>query len=333
MAKTAVVALGGNALVRAGQRGTYEEQEQNATAMAKSVCSLLRTGWRVVLVHGNGPQVGNLAIQQEEGASLVPAQPLFALGSMTQGQLGSLICLALHRVGDPWITGAVCVVTHVAVTPDDPAFKDPTKFIGPFFDGEQAASLGAARHWVMKKDSDRGYRRVVASPEPMGIVETDAIRTLLEAGQVVVAAGGGGVPIVRTATGYGGIEAVIDKDYAAQLLATSLAADALVLVTGVESVLLDYGTPQQRAIEEISGDEAERYLEEGQFPEGSMGPKVRAGIRFLRHGGEVAVITSPELVYASLEGTVSQLEGTVGTRIVRVRATAPEPSRMAAAWR
>ncbi|MGH9125299.1 MAG: carbamate kinase [Acidimicrobiales bacterium] len=336
MAKTAVVALGGNALIRAGQRGTYEDQEHNATAMAKSVCSLLRTGWRVVLVHGNGPQVGNLAIQQEEGASLVPAQPLFALGSMTQGQLGSLICLALHRVGDPWITGAVSVVTHVAVVPDDPAFKDPTKFIGPFFDAKEAASLGAARHWVMKKDSDRGYRRVVASPEPMGIVETDAIRTLLEAGQVVVAAGGGGVPIVRTATGYGGIDAVIDKDYAAQLLATSLAADALVLVTGVESVLLDYGTPQQRPIEEITGDAAERFLEEGQFPEGSMGPKVRAGIRFLRHGGEVAVITSPELVYASLEGTVSQLEGTVGTRIVRVRAAAPEPSRApaaGAAWR
>jgi len=332
MAKTAVVALGGNALLRAGQRGTYEEQELNATAMARSVCSLLRTGWRVVLVHGNGPQVGNLAIQQEEGASLVPAQPLFALGSMTQGQLGSLICLALHRVGDPWITGAVSVVTHVAVAPDDPAFGDPTKFIGPFFDAEEAAALGAARHWAMKKDSDRGYRRVVASPEPMGIVETDAIRTLLDAGQVVVAAGGGGVPIVRTATGYGGIDAVIDKDYAAQLLATSLAADALVLVTGVESVLLDYGTPQQRAIAEISGDEAERYLEEGQFPEGSMGPKVRAGIRFLRHGGDVAVITSPELVYASLEGTVSQLEGTVGTRIVRVRA-ALDGARVAAAAR
>ncbi|MDQ1370830.1 MAG: carbamate kinase [Acidimicrobiaceae bacterium] len=321
MAKTAVVALGGNALIREGQSGTYQEQEANATAMARSVCSLLRTGWRVVLVHGNGPQVGNLAIQQEEGAALVPAQPLFALGSMTQGQLGSLFCLALHRVGDPWIIGAVSVVTHVAVSADDPAFDNPSKPIGPFFTAEQAASLSAARGWVVKEDSGRGYRRVVASPEPVGIVETAAIRTLLEAGQVVVAAGGGGVPIVRTATGYAGVDAVIDKDYAAQQLATSLAAEALVLVTGVESVLLDYGTPQQRPIEEMACAEAERYLADGQFPEGSMGPKVRAAVRFLRYGGEVAVITSPELVYASLEGTVSQLEGTVGTRIVRVRPT------------
>ncbi len=321
MAKTAVVALGGNALIREGQTGTYSEQEANATAMAKSVCSLLRTGWRVVLVHGNGPQVGNLAIQQEEGASLVPPQPLFALGSMTQGQLGSLICLALHKVGDPWLTGAVAVVTHVAVAADDPAFAAPSKPIGPFFSAEEAATLGEARHWAMKEDAGRGYRRVVASPEPVGIVETSAIRVLLEAGQVVVAAGGGGVPIVRTATGYAGVDAVIDKDYSAQQLATSLAAEALVLVTGVESVLLDYGTPQQRPIEEIACAEAERYLGEGQFPDGSMGPKVRAAVRFLRHGGEVAVITSPELVYASLEGTVSQLEGTVGTRIVRVRPT------------
>jgi carbamate kinase len=319
MAKTAVVALGGNALIREGQAGTYHEQEVNATAMAKSVCSLLRTGWRVVLVHGNGPQVGNLAIQQEEGAALVPAQPLFALGSMTQGQLGSLICLALHRVGDPWITGAVSVVTHVAVAADDPAFDDPTKPIGPFFPAGEAAALQETRHWVMKEDSGRGYRRVVPSPEPIGIVETAAIRTLLDAGQVVVAAGGGGVPIVRTPTGYAGVDAVIDKDYAAQQLATSLAAEALVLVTGVEAVLLDYGTPQQRPIEEMGCPEAEQYLAAGQFPEGSMGPKVRAAVRFLRYGGEVAVITSPELVYASLEGTVSELEGTAGTRIVRVR--------------
>jgi carbamate kinase len=287
--------------------------------MAKSVCSLLRTGWRVVLVHGNGPQVGNLAIQQEEGAALVPAQPLFALGSMTQGQLGSLICLALHRVGDPWITGAVSIVTHVAVAADDPAFDEPTKPIGPFFPAEQAAELRRSRQWAMKEDSGRGYRRVVPSPEPIGIVETSAIRTLLDAGQVVVAAGGGGVPIVRTATGYAGVDAVIDKDYAAQQLATSLAAEALVLVTGVEAVLLDYGTPEQRPIEEMGCAEAEQYLAAGQFPEGSMGPKVRAAVRFVRYGGEVAVITSPELVYASLEGTVSELEGTAGTRVVRVR--------------
>ncbi|MEA2703921.1 MAG: carbamate kinase [Actinomycetota bacterium] len=320
MAKTAVVALGGNALTREGQAGTHAELEANATTMAKSVCSLLRTGWRVVLVHGNGPQIGNLAIQQEEGARLVPAQPLFSLGAMTEGQLGSLICLALRRVGDQaWMRGAVALVTHVSVSPDDPAFDDPTKPIGPFLTPEEAESMGPSRGWVVKPDAGRGYRRVVPSPQPVTILETAAIRALLDQGQVVVAAGGGGVPVVRSEQGWRGVDAVIDKDYAAQQLATSLAAEALILVTGVEAVLLHYGTPEQVPIREMTVTDAEGYLETGEFPEGSMGPKVRAATRFLRRGGEVAVITSPNLVYASLEGTVSELEGVTGTRIMRVR--------------
>ncbi|MGH9280081.1 MAG: carbamate kinase [Acidimicrobiales bacterium] len=320
MAKTAVVALGGNALTREGQEGTHEQLAANAMAMARSVSSLLRDHWRVVLVHGNGPQVGNLAIQQEEGTSLVPPQPLFALGAMTEGQLGSLICLALRRVTDAsWMRGAVSVVTHVAVNPDDPAFENPTKPIGPFLTKEEAEAMAEARGWVVKPDAGRGYRRVVPSPDPVAILETDAIRALLDHGQVVVAAGGGGVPVVRYKDGYGGIDAVIDKDYAAQRLATSLAAEALVLVTGVESVKLHYGTPQQRPIYEMAVDEAEEWLERGEFPEGSMGPKVRAAIRFLRRGGEEAVITSPELVYASLHETISELEGVRGTHIVRMR--------------
>ncbi|HEX3620792.1 MAG TPA: carbamate kinase [Acidimicrobiales bacterium] len=323
MAKTAVVALGGNALTREGQAGTADDIERNATSMARSVCSLLRTGWRVVLVHGNGPQVGNLAIQQEEGAALVPAQPLFALGAMTEGQLGSTICLALGKVanvGHPsWMRGAVAVVTHVSVSPDDPAFGNPTKPIGPFFSKDEAEALGASRGWVVKEDAGRGYRRVVPSPQPVTILETAAIRALLEQNMVVVAAGGGGVPVVRGKTGYQGVDAVIDKDYAAQQLATALAAEALVLVTGVDSVLLHYGTPQQVPIHEMSVVEAEAYLDSGEFPEGSMGPKIRAAIQFLRRGGEIAVVTTPQLVYASLEGTVSELEGDPGTRIVRVR--------------
>jgi carbamate kinase len=323
MAKTAVVALGGNALTREGQAGTYEQMEFNATLMAKSVASLLRTGWRVVLVHGNGPQVGNLAIQQEEGASLVPQQPLFSLGAMTEGELGSVICLALGKVGSvghpSWMRGAVAVVTHVSVSPDDPAFHDPTKPIGPFLSKEQAETMGATRGWVVKEDAGRGYRRVVPSPRPVTILETPAIRALLEQNMVVVAAGGGGVPVVRGKTGYQGVDAVIDKDYAAEQLATALAAEALVLVTGVESVLLHYGTPEQVPIHEMTVVEAEEYLEKGEFPEGSMGPKIRASIQFLRRGGEIAVVTTPNLVYASLEGTVSELEGDAGTRIVRMR--------------
>ncbi|MEA2717296.1 MAG: carbamate kinase [Actinomycetota bacterium] len=320
MAKTAVVALGGNALTREGQSGTYAELQDNAAQMARSVCSLLRTGWRVVLVHGNGPQVGNLAIQQEEGAALVPPQPLFSLGAMTEGQLGSLICLALRQLGRPeWMRGAVALVTHVSVQPDDPAFDNPTKPIGPFFTAEEAEAMSDARGWVVKPDAGRGYRRVVPSPQPVTILETPAIRALLDAGQVVVAAGGGGVPVVRSETGFRGVDAVIDKDYSAQQLATALAADALVLVTGVEVVQLHYGTSRQVPIHEMTVAEAEDYLEVGEFPEGSMGPKVRAATRFLRRGGEVAVITTPQLVYASLEGTVSELEGITGTRIVRMR--------------
>jgi carbamate kinase len=321
MGRIVVLALGGNALTRVGQCGTYEELEANATLMARSVSSLMRTGWEVVLVHGNGPQVGNLALQQEEGADLVPPQPLFALGAMTQGQIGSLLTLALDKVMGPRSPGVVSVVTHAEVDPADPAFGHPTKPIGPFLEPAEAESFAAARGWAVKEDAGRGYRRVVPSPEPVAILEAPAVRSLLEGGFVVIAAGGGGIPVVSAGPGrgYRGIEAVIDKDYAAQRLATALEAQALVLVTSVEAVLLDYGTPRQRATLEMSLEEAERHLAAGQFAEGSMGPKIRAATRFLHAGGEVAVITTPALVYASLEGTVSELEGTTGTRIVRVR--------------
>ena len=323
MGRIVVLALGGNALTHLGQAGTYQELEANATRMARSVSALMRTGWEVVLVHGNGPQVGNLALQQEEGSDVVPPQPLFALGAMTQGQIGSLLTLALGKVMGSQAPGIVSVVTHAEVDPADPAFSHPTKPIGPFLSADEAESFAAARGWAVKEDAGRGYRRVVSSPEPAAILEAPAIRNLLEGGFVVIAAGGGGIPVVPAGPAgsgdYRGVDAVIDKDYAAQRLATSLEAQALVLVTSVEAVLLDYGTPKQRAMLEMSVDDAEAHLAEGQFPEGSMGPKVRAGVRFLRNGGDVAVITTPALVYASLEGTVSELEGRPGTRIVRVR--------------
>ena len=306
MGRIVVLALGGNALTHHGQAGTHEQLAANAEAMARSVSSLMLAGWEVVLVHGNGPQVGNLAIQQEEGSDVVPEQPLFSLGAMTQGQLGSLFALALRKVLGPRAPEIVPLVTHSEVDPADPAFADPSKPIGPFLTADEAQAFAAERGWAVKEDAGRGWRRVVPSPEPVRILEAGAIRTLLDAGLVVIAAGG-----------HRGIDAVIDKDYAAQRLATSLGAEALVLVTSVEAVLLDYGTPQQRAMLEISVDDAEAHLADGQFPEGSMGPKVRAGVRFLRQGGEVAVITTPALVYASLEGTVSELEGRPGTRIVR----------------
>lgn len=316
MPRTAVVALGGNALTREGQPGTYAEQTHNAVEMAQSICALRKAGWNVVLVHGNGPQVGNLAIQQEEGAALVPPQPLFCLGAMTQGHLGSLIAMALHKTACRQDIEVAALVTHVIVSLDDPAFDAATKPIGPFFPQEEATELARSRGWTMAEDAGRGYRRVVPSPEPKGIVEAKTLRALTEQGVLVVAAGGGGIPVVDSGQGYSGVDAVVDKDYAAQALANSLGADALVLVTGVSHVALDFGTPRQRSITEIDLDEAERHLADGQFPEGSMGPKVRAATRFLRAGGQISIITTPDRALDALQDQPG-LDGRGGTRIVR----------------
>ncbi|MQA12748.1 MAG: carbamate kinase [Pseudonocardiaceae bacterium] len=318
MPRTAVVALGGNAITREGQSGTHSEQAANARAMAAAVCSLRDAGWQVVLVHGNGPQVGNLVIQQDEAAHEVPPLPLFCLDAMTEGQLGSLLTLALHEQAGDTLPGVVSVVTHVVVSPDDPAFTHPAKPIGPFLDREQADRLAAGGRWQVAEDAGRGYRRVVASPQPLDIVETEAIRALVDRGMIVTAAGGGGVPVVAEGRGYRGIDAVIDKDLAAQQLAQSLDAGALVLVTDVDQVLLDFGSPQQRPVTELTADEAQRHLDDGQFPEGSMGPKVRAAIGFVRGGGQAAVITSAQRAVRSLDGEPHP-DDEVGTRIVAER--------------
>jgi len=311
-----VVALGGNALAPEGEPGTYEVQRTHAAAMAVPICSLLDEGWRVVVVHGNGPQVGNLAIQQEMARSEVPAMPLFSLGAMTEGQLGSLIAIALYGVcGRRHRIAAL--LSHVIVDLDDPAFDRPTKPIGPFFSEATARRRARARGWTVAEDSGRGYRRVVASPEPKGLVEIDAIRSLLESGHVVVTAGGGGIPVGRRGEVWDGVDAVIDKDYAAAELAHQLQAEALVLITSVDAVQLDFGKQTQRRLTLLDSAEAERHLAAGQFPAGSMGPKVGAALRFVRRGsGRVAVITSPGLVVDTLGGTAPA--DSMGTRITRV---------------
>lgn len=314
---TAVVALGGNAITAEGEAGTYEQQRTNADAMARSICELIDDGWRVVIVHGNGPQVGNLAIQQDRGRDAVPEMPLFALGAMTQGQLGSLIAIALYRAcrGRHHIVG---ILSHVIVDLKDPAFNHPNKPIGPFFSQSEATRLARTRGWDIVEDSGRGYRRVVPSPQPRGFVEIQALRCLLDAGHVVVADGGGGIPVARRGDVWDGVDAVIDKDYAAAELAHQVDADALVLVTGVDSVMLEFGTDSQRRLGRIDVAEAERHLAAGQFPEGSMGPKVRAATRFLRQGGRLAVITTAELAAATLRSQGDN-DTSVGTRIVAVR--------------
>jgi carbamate kinase len=314
MTKTAVVALGGNALTLPGQAGRCEEMLANAAEMATAINEVMDLGWRVVVVHGNGPQVGNLALQQE-ASTLVPGQPLAALNAMTQGQLGSLIALSVDLLRGPG--SAASLITHVTVDRADPAFLTPTKPIGPFFDQAQAERLAAERGWVVRPDSGRGYRRVVASPEPTSIVEIDAIRALIDAGLLVIAAGGGGIPLASPGGATGGesggvyADAVIDKDRAARLLATLIGAQALLLVTAVDRVMLDYGTPRQTALATMTADEASRHLEEGQFPPGSMGPKVGAALRFLADGGDLAVITTPRLLARTLAG--ADADG--GTRI------------------
>jgi carbamate kinase len=314
MRRTAVVALGGNAFTREGQRGTYAEQAGNALAMAHSVNALIQGGWNVAIVHGNGPQVGSLAIQQEESAALVPAQPLFALDAMTEAQLGSMIALSLRRVSRGQVE-AVAVVTHTVVSMQDPSFLNPTKPIGPFLTAEQVKELADIRGWTIAEDAGRGYRRMVPSPTPVSIVESAAIRTLIASGAVVIAAGGGGIPVVAAEDGYVGVDAVVDKDYAAEQLATSIGADTLILVTAVEQVHLNFGTPQQRALDLVTCAEAERWLAEGQFPAGSMGPKVHAAIRFLKNGGRRVVITTPELAAEALEPAADSTPR-VGTTIV-----------------
>jgi carbamate kinase len=300
---TVVIAVGGNAVLAEGERGTYEQQLANLASLATVLSDLVRGGQRVVLTHGNGPQVGNLAIQQEEGASLVPPQPLFVLGAMTQGQVGHLIAAAVggDRAGRQ--RPVATIVTHTLVDLADPAFQHPTKPIGPFYPRHEAERLAREWHWDVAEDAGRGWRRVVPSPEPQGFLEADAIRALVDAGFMVVASGGGGIPVVREAAGIRGVDAVIDKDLSAQRLASAVGADILVLLTGVDRVWLGFGTPRQRAVDSMTVEEAEKHLVNGEFPPGSMGPKVTAAIRFVRAGGERAMITSLSRLRQALAGS------------------------------
>ncbi|MFN4219195.1 MAG: carbamate kinase [Candidatus Bipolaricaulia bacterium] len=311
--KTVVIALGGNALLDPNANGSIAEQIRTVERSCARIAQIIARGYRVVITHGNGPQVGNLLIQQEEAKKFVSPLPLDVCGAMTQGQLGYLIQQKLREalvqlgIAKPVVT----VITQVRVDRDDPAFADPTKPIGPFYSERERPAL-EQKGYVLKRvgKGAKPWRRVVASPEPKDIVEIESIKELVEAGSIVIACGGGGVPVVREDGRWRGVEAVIDKDLASALLAEELRAEVLLILTDVERVALHFGTPHQIFLDKLSVSEARRYLAEGHFPAGSMGPKVEAAIRFLESGGERAYITS-------LEKALEALEGRAGTEIYR----------------
>ncbi len=303
--KLAVVAIGGNALIQDHQRGTIQEQMDNAAEMSRQLAAMVRAGWRIVVTHGNGPQVGFILLRSDRSADILPRLPLDLCVADSQGGIGYIVGHALHRaLAEADLSPQVAtLLTRTVVDRNDPAFTRPTKPIGPFMAREEAERHRDHDGWQIVEDAGRGYRRVVPSPKPQRILELDAIKALVAADQVVIAAGGGGIPVVEDEPGlYTGVEAVIDKDLASSLLAAALGADLLLISTGVPRVSINFRRPDQRDLEHLTVEDARRYLAEGQFPAGSMGPKIEAAVRFLEAGGPEVVITSPQTLMEALTG-------------------------------
>ncbi len=305
MSRTALIAIGGNSLIRAGERGTIDEQLANAHATAKTLAAMVKGGWRIVITHGNGPQVGAALMRSERAAGEVYTHPLDVCVATTQSEIGYLLQRAmefeLRQIG--LTTPVITVLTQVRVDPDDPAFANPTKPIGPFYTREEADEKKRRLGWNIVEDSARGYRRVVPSPEPKEVFEQHIIRRLLDEGMIVIACGGGGIPVIEHADHrVEGSEAVIDKDRASALLAAQLGVDLFAISTDARQVYLDFKKPTQRGLDRVTADELQQYFDEGQFPPGSMGPKVASAIRFLHDGGKEVIITSFEYLTAAIEG-------------------------------
>lgn len=310
MAKVAVVAIGGNSLIKDKDHQTVPDQFAATRETCIHIADMIDRGWEVVITHGNGPQVGFILMRSELASRVLHTVPLDSCGADTQGALGYMIQQTLGNefekrgIQKPIVT----VVTQVVVDKDDSAFENPSKPIGPFYDEARAKRYRDEEGWRIMEDAGRGWRRVVPSPIPMRIVEQEAIKALIGLGFVVIGVGGGGIPVVEEDGSLRGVEAVIDKDYASGLLATGIKADLFLISTAVEKVALNYGKPNQIHLARMTLSEAKNYLQEGHFPPGSMGPKIKAVIKFLEEGGEEALITSPENLARALRGEM-------GTRI------------------
>jgi carbamate kinase len=298
-----LVALGGNAILIRESRGTAEEQFENIRRACNHLARIILQGHKVTITHGNGPQVGDILLRDELAKGTLPQMPLDVCGAESQGMIGYMIQQSLRnelqRVGVD--SRVVTVLTETVVESNDPAFKNPTKPVGPIYTEAEAARLGHEKGWHLFNDSGRGYRRVVPSPAPISIVQGEMIRELVDLGVIVIAAGGGGIP-VTLGVGTVGVEAVVDKDLGAALLAKVVSAEVLLILTDVEAVFLDYGKPGQRPIRKTTVRDCRELLREGQFPVGSMGPKIESAVRFLESGGKRVIITSLEMAGEALDG-------------------------------
>lgn len=310
--KKLVIALGGNALQEAGKPATAQAQLEVVEKTSEYIADIVERGYEVIVAHGNGPQVGRIVIQNEAASASTPAMPFDVCGAMSQGMIGYHIQQGLSKVlrHRGINKNVVTVVTQVVVDKDDPKFKAPSKPIGPFYTEEEAKAIAAEKGYTMKEDAGRGWRRVVASPLPVEIVELDAVKTLNDAGFVVVTVGGGGIPVVRNEAGdLEGVAAVIDKDLASEKLARDMDADALVILTAVEKVSINFKKPDQKDLDRMSAAEAKQYIKEGHFAPGSMLPKIEAALNFVESKpGRIAIITS-------LDKAVDAIEGRAGTTI------------------
>ncbi len=302
--KTALIAVGGNSLIRAGERGTIEEQSANARATAHAIAQMVSKGWTVTVTHGNGPQVGAQLLRSERASAEVYTHTLDMCVAATQSEIGYLLQTALEdelkMLGQK--REVLVIPTMVKVDANDPAYKKPAKPIGPFYSKEVAEEKKASLGWDIVEDAARGYRRVVPSPEPMEVMQLDIIKRIMDMGIITVALGGGGIPVVEKEGKIIGSEAVIDKDRSSALLANGLDVDMFIISTDADQVYVDYKKPTQRGLRNATVDELDKLAAEGQFPAGSMGPKIQSAVRFIRNGGKKCIITSYEHLMDALEG-------------------------------